>query len=156
MKNHSYDPAAPGTRRSPKEIAAILREQRRSGLSLQPCYSTLAADWFLKYLAAAKPSAPSPPATPPPPVPLPLATPKASPPHDMATKDIYFYSEGVRCYGQLFLPRNFDAAGKTPAVVLAPGWGETHAAVAHLAAQLATQGIAAMAVDYRGWGKRGG
>lgn len=48
MKNHRFDGAPVRRRRSAKEIATILREQRHSGLSLmafagkhQLCYSTL-------------------------------------------------------------------------------------------------------------------
>ena len=48
MKNHLLRLGSPGRRRSPKQIARILRQHRRSGLSLlafarqrQLCYATL-------------------------------------------------------------------------------------------------------------------
>ncbi len=71
-------------------------------------------------------------------------------------RDVHYFNEGVKCYGRLFLPANFDASGKSPAVVLAPGWGETHESVGRYAAALAAKGIVAMAIDYRGWGNSGG
>jgi dienelactone hydrolase len=72
------------------------------------------------------------------------------------TRDVHFYSEDVSCYGKLFLPDGFSASGKSPAVVLAPGWGETAASIEKYAAAFAQKGMVAMAIDYRGWGKSGG
>ncbi len=117
--------------------------------------STLAANWFLKYLGAAKPAV------------VPefkqqnpvVATAAPAPvvlPSGVSTKDAHFYSEGVLCYGRLFLPGGFSADSRLPAVVLAPGWGETHAAVDRYAAQFAARGLVAMTIDYRSWGKSGG
>jgi len=71
-------------------------------------------------------------------------------------KEIRFYSENVQCYGKIFLPAGFTVDGKSPAVVLAPGWGETAASVEKYAARFAEKGMVAMAIDYRGWGKSGG
>ncbi|HWZ30084.1 MAG TPA: alpha/beta hydrolase [Bryobacteraceae bacterium] len=71
-------------------------------------------------------------------------------------KEIRFYSENVQCYAKIFLPAGFTADGKSPAVVLAPGWGETAASIEKYAARFAEKGMVAMAIDYRGWGKSGG
>lgn len=77
-------------------------------------------------------------------------------PDGVTTRDVWFYSEGVKCYGKLFLPKDFAADGKSRAVILAPGWGETAASTEKYAANFAGKGLAAMAIDYRGWGKSGG
>lgn len=80
----------------------------------------------------------------------------ASLPDGVTTKDVKFFSEGVQCYGRIFLPKGFTADSKAPAVVLAPGWGETAASIDKYAARFAGRGIVTMAIDYRGWGKSGG
>lgn len=77
-------------------------------------------------------------------------------PEGVTTRDVWFYSEGVKCYGKLFLPKDFASDGKSRAVILAPGWGETAASTEKYAANFAGKGLAAMAIDYRGWGKSGG
>jgi dienelactone hydrolase len=77
-------------------------------------------------------------------------------PDGVTTRDVWFYSEGVKCYGKLFLPKDFATDGKSRAVILAPGWGETVASTEKYAANFAGKGLAAMAIDYRGWGKSGG
>jgi dienelactone hydrolase len=69
---------------------------------------------------------------------------------------VRFFSELVTCFGRLYLPRGFSATGSYPAVVLAPGWGRTAATLEADAAGIAAQGIVAMAIDYRGWGRSGG
>jgi len=73
-----------------------------------------------------------------------------------AAKDVRFYSEGIECYGKIFTPKDFSAESKAPAVVLAPGWGETAASIEKYAAHFASRGLVAMAIDYRGWGRSGG
>jgi len=77
-------------------------------------------------------------------------------PEGVSAKDVRFYSEGIQCYGRVFTPKGFDADSKAPAVVLAPGWGETAASIEKYAASFASRGLVAMAIDYRGWGKSGG
>jgi len=113
--------------------------------------SSLAADWFLKYLATATTVPPSPvpawPATP-------AVTPAAAP--GAGGKDVRFFSEAVSIHGKLFYPAGFSASSAAPAVVLAPGWGATAASTEKAAAQFAAKGIVALAIDYRGWGKSGG
>jgi dienelactone hydrolase len=76
-------------------------------------------------------------------------------PAGVTARDVTFYSEAVLCHARLFLPSGFSAASKAPAVVLAPGAGETAATLERFGARLAGQGIVAMAIDYRGWGKSG-
>jgi dienelactone hydrolase len=80
----------------------------------------------------------------------------ASLPDGVAAKEVRFYSEGIQCYGKLFIPNGFSAASKSAAVVLAPGWGETSATIEKYAARFAARGLVAMVLDYRGWGRSGG
>lgn len=114
--------------------------------------STLAADWFVKYLAS--PST-VPPSAHPVTTPAPAVAPTA-PAAGAAGKDVRFFSEAVAIHGGLFYPPGFTTTGSAPAVVLAPGWGGTVAATERAAAQFAAKGIVALAIDYRGWGKSGG
>jgi len=74
----------------------------------------------------------------------------------VTAKDVRFYSEGIECYGKIFMPKDFSAESKIPAVVLAPDWGETATSVEKYAARFASRGLVAMIIDYRGWGKSGG
>jgi uncharacterized protein len=73
-----------------------------------------------------------------------------------AENGVWFYSEGVRCYGKLYLPKDFSKESKIPAVVLAPGRAETAMTIEPYAAYFAERGLVAMIIDYRGWGKSGG
>ena len=73
-----------------------------------------------------------------------------------AGREVRFYSEHVLCRGRLYVPAGFDASGRYPAVVLAPGWGKTAASLEQRALELAAKGVAALAIDYRGWGRSGG
>ncbi len=77
-------------------------------------------------------------------------------PDGVTAKEVQFYSEGIQCYGKLLIPKGFSAESKAPAVVLAPGWGETAASVENFAAHFASRGLVAMVLDYRGWGRSGG
>jgi uncharacterized protein len=77
-------------------------------------------------------------------------------PDGVSAKDVRFYSEGIQCYGRVFTPKGFRADSKAPAVVLAPGWGETAASIERYAIEFAARGVVAMIIDYRGWGKSGG
>lgn len=84
------------------------------------------------------------------------ASPSSPLPEGVSAKDVHFYSEGIQCYGKIFAPKVFEAESKAPAVVLAPGWGETAASIEKYAATFASRGLVAMVIDYRGWGKSGG
>jgi dienelactone hydrolase len=75
---------------------------------------------------------------------------------DVASRDVRFFSEGVQCFGRLYLPKGFKPDGKAPGVVLAPGWMQTEASIDKYAARFAARGLVAMAIDYRGWGRSGG
>jgi dienelactone hydrolase len=70
--------------------------------------------------------------------------------------EVRFYSEGIQCYGKLFLPKDFSHESRAAAVVLAPGSGETAAKIEHYAVYFAERGLVAMVIDYRGWGRSGG
>ena len=118
--------------------------------------SNLAADWFLKYLPAASKLAAD--------APVSAqgggvsgAAPKVSPdlPAGVTTRDVTFFSEGVKSYGKLFLPSGFSGSANAAGVVVAPNVGQTVVSVESHAAALAQRGIVAMAIDYRGWGKSG-
>ncbi|MGE0132214.1 MAG: alpha/beta hydrolase [Blastocatellales bacterium] len=75
---------------------------------------------------------------------------------NVTARDVRFYSEGIQCHGKIFTPNGFSAESKAPAVVLAPGWGETAASIEKFAAHFAARGLVAMVIDYRGWGRSGG
>ena len=76
-------------------------------------------------------------------------------PAGVSFKEASWYSEQVKLSGRLFTPAAANASAKAPAVVLAPAYGETAETLDAYAAELAAQGIVALAVDYRGWGRSG-
>lgn len=133
------------------EVPGITHFQAYSGAAFEVT-SNLAADWFLKYLPAAVPAPETPLPQPVPARPAPAMFKRM--PANIEVKDIRYFSEGVECHGKLYLPKPLPE-GKLPAVVVAPGWGETQDAVAREAAELASAGVIALAIDYRGWGKSG-
>jgi uncharacterized protein len=118
--------------------------------------ATLAADWFLRYLSLATKVAADPPfilqggggAGPSP-------KPSADLPARVTTRDVVFFSEGIKSHGKLFVPAGFSEAGSVPAVVVAPGVGQIATTVESQAAAIAQRGLVALAIDYRGWGKSG-
>lgn len=77
-------------------------------------------------------------------------------PEGVTTKEVKCYSDGVACFAQIFFPRGYATAGKTPAVVLAPGWTGTAKTIAKFGARFADRGLVAMVIDYRGWGRSDG
>ena len=77
-------------------------------------------------------------------------------PEGVTTKEVVYYSDGVACYAKVFYPKGFDAAKRTPAVVLGQGWAGTHVSIEKYAAAFAKHGLVAMAIDYRGWGNSEG
>jgi dienelactone hydrolase len=80
----------------------------------------------------------------------------ASPlPANVTVTEANWYSEQVRVSGRLFQPAGPADGAARPAVVLAPGWGETASTLDAYAGELAAQGIVALTVDYRGWGRSG-
>lgn len=84
-----------------------------------------------------------------------IVTSTVSLPAGVTMKEASWYSEQVRVAGRLFLPSGFSATSKAPAVVLAPAWAATAESLDAYAAALAAQGIAALSIDYRGWGRSG-
>ncbi len=74
-------------------------------------------------------------------------------PPGVTLREARWFSEQVEVSGRLFSPAGPSPA---PAVVLAPGWGQTAESLDAYAAALAAQGIVALAIDYRGWGRSGG
>ena len=126
--------------------------------------SNLAVDWFLKYLPAAKPVAAEPSTGSGPASASAASGPSASARGvgeagsgvaGVTTREVSFFSEGVKSYGKLFLPSGFSGSANAAAVVVAPNVGQTVVSVESHAAALAQRGIVAMAIDYRGWGKSG-
>jgi dienelactone hydrolase len=117
--------------------------------------SNLAADWFLKYLTAAVKLTPDAPF-----ISQGAASASAKGVGEtgssgIASREITFFSEGVKSHGKLFLPSGFSATSNAAAVVVAPNVGQTATTVESHAAALAQRGMVAMAIDYRGWGKSG-
>jgi dienelactone hydrolase len=76
-------------------------------------------------------------------------------PTSVTMKEANWYSEQVRVSGRLFLPSSGSTGAARPAVVLAPDWGKTAETLDAYAAELAANGIAALSIDYRGWGRSG-
>ena len=119
--------------------------------------SNLAADWFLKYLSMAGP--------------LVRQTPAAGPGRivggvtggfhpsparpAIATREVTFYSEGVRSYAKLYLPSGFAANSSVGAVIVAPDALGTASSMDDEAKAIAAAGLVAMAIDYRGLGQSG-
>ena len=100
-------------------------------------FRVVVVSWLIPYAAAAQPL-------------------KSVLPDGVTTGNVMFFSEGVQCFGRMFLPKGLTADSRVAAVVLAPGWGETGASIEKYAARFAARGLAAMAIDYRGWGRSGG
>ena len=71
-------------------------------------------------------------------------------------KDVTFYSEGMPAFGRVFHPKDFDTAGKTPAVIVSHGWTGTSYSLYKYGARFAEAGLVAMVIDYRGWGESPG
>jgi uncharacterized protein len=76
-------------------------------------------------------------------------------PSGVTMKEATWYSEQVWASGRLFLPSGPSDGAARPAVVLAPAWGKTAETLDAYAAELAANGIVALSVDYRGWGRSG-
>lgn len=77
-------------------------------------------------------------------------------PDNIQLKEAIWYSEQVQAAGRLFLPEAARMDAKAAAVVLAPAEGATAQTLDAYAAALAREGIVALAIDYRGWGRSGG
>jgi alpha-beta hydrolase superfamily lysophospholipase len=88
--------------------------------------------------------------------PAPAAQRPTTSPEAATTRDVRFFSEGVQCFGRIYLPKALTAESKAAAIVLAPGRGETATSIEKYAARFAGRGLVAMVIDYRGWGRSGG
>jgi dienelactone hydrolase len=120
--------------------------------------SNLAADWFLKYLASARPVLREPTAASGPGrivggVTGGIVMRPAGP--AIATREVGFYSEGVKSYAKLYLPAGFSASSNVGAVIVAPDLGDTADNLDLEAEAIARKGLVAVTIDYRGWGKSG-
>ena len=70
---------------------------------------------------------------------------------------VTFQSEGEKLVGNLYLPANYKAGDKLPAVVVAGSWTTVKEQMPGTYAQkLAEQGFAALAFDFRFFGESGG
>ena len=74
----------------------------------------------------------------------------------VTTREVTFYSDGTACWAKLFLPAGFDEQSHVPGVVLSHGWTGTHHSIEKYGARFAERGLAAMVIDYRGWGNSDG
>jgi dienelactone hydrolase len=74
----------------------------------------------------------------------------------ITSKEVVWWSENVACYAKIFYPKDYNPAGRTPAVVLAQGWAGTHWSIEKYGERMAEKGLVAMVIDYRGWGASDG
>lgn len=70
----------------------------------------------------------------------------------VTSREAAYMSDGTACYAKLFFPKGFSPGGKTPGIVLGQGWAGTHYSIEKYGARFAERGLAAMVIDYRGWG----
>ena len=71
--------------------------------------------------------------------------------------DVSFESAGQTLAGDLYLPDTYRAGERLPAVVVTGAWTSVKEQMAGTyAAELADRGYAALAFDFRGWGKSPG
>jgi dipeptidyl aminopeptidase/acylaminoacyl peptidase len=68
------------------------------------------------------------------------------------TREVVIWSDGTRMRGDLYLPKERDAAAKLPAVIYCSGTAGTRPGAARFANLCAAHGFAVLGFDYRGWG----
>jgi dipeptidyl aminopeptidase/acylaminoacyl peptidase len=68
------------------------------------------------------------------------------------TREVVIWSDGTRMRGDLYLPKERDAAEKLPAVIYCSGTAGTRPGAARFGVLCAAQGFAVLGFDYRGWG----
>jgi dipeptidyl aminopeptidase/acylaminoacyl peptidase len=68
------------------------------------------------------------------------------------TREVEIWSDGTRMRGDLYLPKERDAAAKLPAVIYCSGTAGIRAGAARFSMLCAAQGFAVLSFDYRGWG----
>ena len=75
----------------------------------------------------------------------------------ISTKKIQFVSAGEKIVGNLFLPDNYDASNKYPAVIVSGSWTTVKEQMAGLYAEkLAGEGFITLAFDFRNFGESDG
>ena len=67
-------------------------------------------------------------------------------------RTIQFQSEGLTCEGDLYLPADFDPAGKSPALVIGHGFTVARTSLVEEGRLFAEAGYACLAIDYRHFG----
>jgi dipeptidyl aminopeptidase/acylaminoacyl peptidase len=75
-----------------------------------------------------------------------------SPAAKVEMREVTIWSDGTRMRGDLYLPKERDAAAKLPAVIYCSGTAGVRAGAARFASLCAAQGFAVLGFDYRGWG----
>ncbi|WJR68411.1 alpha/beta fold hydrolase [Neorhizobium sp. CSC1952] len=76
---------------------------------------------------------------------------------DIQTRKVSVENEGATLAGTLYLPADYRPGEKRPGVVVAGAWTSIKEQMSGLyAREMAGRGFAALAFDYRGWGKSGG
>jgi dipeptidyl aminopeptidase/acylaminoacyl peptidase len=68
------------------------------------------------------------------------------------TREVVIWSDGTRMRGDLYLPKERDAAAKLPAVIYCSGTAGTRTGATRFSMLCAAQGFAVLGFDYRGWG----
>ena len=79
-----------------------------------------------------------------------------TPPENVATRGVTFWSEGTRLAGDLYYPKDMNEDSNLPAIVLCHGWGGTKSGLRRLGSEFAAAGYVVLAFDYRGWGASDG
>jgi dipeptidyl aminopeptidase/acylaminoacyl peptidase len=71
---------------------------------------------------------------------------------NVETREVVIWSDGTRMRGDLYLPKERDAAAKLPAILYCNGTAGIRPGAARFSTLCAAQGFAVLAFDYRGWG----
>ena len=73
-------------------------------------------------------------------------------PEGVLVKQVTFYSNEQPVYAKIFYPADFSPEGRWPAVALGHGYNAISIAIEKYGARFAKRGLAAMVIDYRGYG----
>jgi dipeptidyl aminopeptidase/acylaminoacyl peptidase len=68
------------------------------------------------------------------------------------TREVLIWSDGTRMRGDLYLPKERDAAAKLPVIIYCSGTAGTRSGAVRFSTLCAAQGFAVLSFDYRGWG----
>ncbi|NBB51169.1 alpha/beta fold hydrolase [Rhizobium sp. CRIBSB] len=74
----------------------------------------------------------------------------------MSVTTVQFTSQGTTCEGDLYLPDNFDPAGRYPALVIGHGFTVARTSLVQEGRLFAEAGFITLAIDYRHFGTSGG